>query len=69
MFNIPNESVTQVKKDEVFFISSMGHGEASLCGTKICLKVPSQGLYMGQRFKATGNNKLIPMDKKKPVFS
>lgn len=62
MFLIPAEHITNIKKDERFFITKMGHGKASLCGSKVVLEVPSDGLRLGQRFIATGTNRLIPED-------
>jgi hypothetical protein len=38
----------------------MGHGMASLGGNKVVIKVPSEGLRLGQRFIATATNRLIP---------
>lgn len=60
MFTIPDEHVTQVAKDERFTVVKMGHGKASLCGKKVVLIIPSEGRRLGERFVATGNNKLIP---------
>ncbi|AEV89679.1 hypothetical protein OBP_242 [Pseudomonas phage OBP] len=68
MFVIPNEHVTAVKADEIFIVSKMGHGRASLCGSKLTLDVPGEGLYLGMRFTATANNRVIPVSKKKPLF-
>lgn len=62
MFTIPDEEVTKVTKDERFTIAKMGHGNASLCGNKVTLIVPSEGRKLGERFRATANNKLIPED-------
>lgn len=61
MFNIPLEHTTRIKADEEFVISAIGHGEASLCGQKVFYKVPSAGLFLGQRFRATRTNKLVPV--------
>lgn len=60
MFAIPLELVTKVGKGERFYCSSMGHGMASLGGNKVVVKVPSEGLRLGQRFIATATNRLIP---------
>lgn len=60
MFAIPLELITKVTKGERFYCSSMGHGMASLGGNKVVIKVPSEGLRLGQRFIATATNRLIP---------
>lgn len=60
MFVIPSELITKVGKGERFYCSSMGHGMASLGGNKVVIKVPSEGLRLGQRFIATATNRLIP---------
>lgn len=60
MFAIPLELITKVAKGERFYCSSMGHGMASLGGNKVVVKVPSEGLRLGQRFIATATNRLIP---------
>lgn len=60
MFVIPSELVTKVAMGERFYCSSMGHGMASLGGSKVVIKVPSEGLRLGQRFIATATNRLVP---------
>lgn len=66
MFNLPVAAITEVKKDETFYVSKMGNGRASLCGNKIVLDVPGDGLHLGMRFTATANNRLIPWGVKSP---
>lgn len=64
MFVIPNEAVTEVKADEIFYVCRMGEGRARLCGNKICLDVPGKDLRLGMKFIATRTNRLVP---KEPV--
>lgn len=59
MFKIPDHLVTEVKAGETFHVCKMGHGKASLGGQKVVIEVPSQGLKLGQRFFATGTNRLV----------
>lgn len=59
MFNIPDDLVTEVQAGEKFFIASVGHGKAKLCGKKICIEVPGYQVKLGEAFYATATNKLV----------
>lgn len=59
MFKIPDNLVTTVKAGETFHVVKMGHGKASLGGQKVVIEVPSIGLKLGDRFFATGTNRLV----------
>lgn len=59
MFKLPKDVITKVKAGEEFIVAKMGSGVATLCGTKVTIEVPSDGLKLGQRFFATGTNKLV----------
>lgn len=59
MFKVPDHLVTKVKAGEELVISKMGNGEASLYGKEVVIIVPSAGLKLGDRFFATGTNKII----------
>lgn len=59
VFNIPDELVTKVKAGEKFYISSVGHGKAKLCGSQICIEVPGDQVKLGECFYATATNRLV----------
>lgn len=59
MFQIPDSLVTQVQAGEKFFIASVGHGKAKLCGKKICIEVDGTHVKLGETFYATATNKLV----------
>lgn len=59
MFKIPDHLVTEVKAGETFHVVKMGLGKASLGGQKVVIEVPSNGLKLGDRFFATGTNRLV----------
>lgn len=59
MFKIPAEFISKVRVGETLVITSMGHGKASICGERVCIQVPSEGRFLGERFFATGDKYLV----------
>lgn len=56
---IPEQYITQVKAGEELVVAAVGHGVAKLCGQKVVMDIPSEGVKLGQRFFATASNTIV----------
>ncbi|QGH72053.1 hypothetical protein N1M2_190 [Klebsiella phage N1M2] len=59
MFKIPADMIGKVRVGETLVITKIGHGKASICGEHVVVEVPSKDRKLGERFFATGDNRLV----------
>lgn len=59
MFKLPENVITKVRAGEEFIVARIGHGIATLCSPRTTLEYPSAGVKLGERFFATGTNRLV----------